>query len=287
MRTRDNSFPELVYDSELALLPSELKERFVYLGGDQEIHQFIRGAISKPAARWVTRIYRSLRWAMSDYDAYGLLNMYKMQLLSRAQWERLIGQKPGESLLDIGAGDGSITAKAAGLFRRVVVTETSRVMARKLRRRGYKVYRTDIANGRVPDEAPFDVVACLNVIDRCARPISLLERIRQILSPSGRLVLAIPLPLDPFTYSGGRTIDQLEELPLGEESWEEGVASLVQTLIQPIGFSVQSLSRVPYVSQGDADRDLYILDDAVLVCRLDPARDKITRSDFGARRYRM
>ncbi len=269
MRVHAQPFPELVYDIDPRHLPSELLERFVYLGGDEALHQFIEQVKSKPAPRWITAIYQYLRRAVSDYDAYGLLNMYKMHLLSRAQWERLIGEKPRECLLDIGAGDGSITASVAGLFQRVVVTETSRVMARKLRRRGYKVYCTDIATGRVLEDAPFDVVACLNVIDRCARPLSLLKSIRQLLSPSGLLVLAIPLPLDPFTYSGGRTIDQLEALPPGAESWEEGIVSLIHNLIQRIGFSVQSFSRVPYVSQGDADRDLYILNDAVVVCRVD------------------
>lgn len=270
MRANDQPSTELVYDADSRRLPFELAKRFVYLGEDGEMRRFIARVKAKPANRLITRIYQFMRGGLSDYDAYGLLNMYEMHLLSRAQWERLIGESRRESLLDIGAGCGSITSKLAGLFQKVVVTETSRVMARKLRKRGYKVYRTDIATGPVPEETPFDVVACLNVIDRCARPISLLKRIRQMLSPSGLLVLAVPLPLDPFTYSGGHTINPLEELPPGEESWEEGIASLVQNLIQPIGFSVQSLSRVPYVSQGDADRDLYILDDAVLICRLDP-----------------
>jgi protein-L-isoaspartate O-methyltransferase len=42
------------------------------------------------------------------------------------------------TLLDIGAGDGAVTARLAGLFTTVYVTEASTVMQFRLRRRGYE-----------------------------------------------------------------------------------------------------------------------------------------------------
>ena len=56
----------------------------------------------------------------------------------------------------------------------------------------------------------YDVVACLNLLDRCAEPISLLRRMRAVLKPdSGRIVIALVLPLSQYVESkpllfGGR-----------------------------------------------------------------------------------
>jgi hypothetical protein len=45
------------------------------------------------------------------------------------------------------------------------------------------------------------------------------------------------------------------------------VRSLVERTIEPAGLSVQSLARVPYLAGGDANCQLTVYDDAVVVCR--------------------
>ena len=48
----------------------------------------------------------------------------------------------------------------------------------------------------------YDVVACLNLLDRCAEPLTLLRRVRAALTPStGRLVIALVLPLSQYVES--------------------------------------------------------------------------------------
>jgi hypothetical protein len=42
---------------------------------------------------------------------------------------------------------------------------------------------------------------------------------------------------------------------------------LVTRVLSPLGLSLEAVSRVPYLSSGDADHPLYVLDDAVLVLR--------------------
>ena len=51
-------------------------------------------------------------------------------------------------------------------------------------------------------QAQYDVVACLNLLDRCAAPLTLLRRMRAVLKPStGRLVIALVLPLTQYVES--------------------------------------------------------------------------------------
>lgn len=52
-------------------------------------------------------------------------------------------------------------------------------------------------------EVKFDVVLCLNLLDRCDRPLDVLADIRQVLQPGGIVVLALVLPFKPYVESGG------------------------------------------------------------------------------------
>lgn len=48
----------------------------------------------------------------------------------------------------------------------------------------------------------FDVISCLNLLDRCTAPITLLKRISQALKPTtGILILGIVLPLKQYVES--------------------------------------------------------------------------------------
>jgi len=49
----------------------------------------------------------------------------------------------------------------------------------------------------------YDVISCLNLLDRCERPLTLLQQIRASLMPTtGRLLLAIVLPFSSYVESG-------------------------------------------------------------------------------------
>jgi hypothetical protein len=104
---------ELQYGCELSRLPDDLRERFIALDHDEAARAFIDAARAAPHGPARTWIYGVLRSLLSDYDAYGLLDMYPMHLLSTAQLDRLLGGCTRERLLDIGAGSGGVTAHAA------------------------------------------------------------------------------------------------------------------------------------------------------------------------------
>jgi SAM-dependent methyltransferase len=224
-----------------------------------------------------TQIFHAARKLLSDYDAYGLLGMYGMHLLSTDQARQLLPETTGgvgRRLLDVGAGDGAITQALAPLFADVAATETSRVLRHKLQQRGYRALPDDLSLSALAGPK-LDVIACLNVIDRCARPLSLLTRLRSMLAADGHLLLSVPLPLRPHVHAGGQTSDPEESLPTvhdeADESWEASATSLVERLLQPLGFDLERLSRIPYLSRGDAETPLYVLDAAIIVLRASPS----------------
>ena len=51
------------------------------------------------------------------------------------------------------------------------------------------------------------------------------------------------------------------------DSWQPCVANLATRVLEPLGVEVEAISRVPYLCRGDAERPLYVLDDALFVCR--------------------
>lgn len=255
----------LRYDCDLSRLAPSVRDRFVQLGPDQSLADYFQRARRQRHGRLVTWLHRSLRGIFSDFDINGLLGTYPMHVLGREQWAHLLPDAKGR-LLDVGAGNGDVTDALAPLFDEATVAETSRPMARRLRRRGYRCHNLDLAVHPIPD-GPFDAIALLNVLDRCDRPLSLLGNLRSALRSDGRLIVALVLPYRPVVYDGGLAREPTERLPIFETTWEEATHQLVEHVLAPLGFEVESCSRVPYLSGGDAYRALYELDDVVLVCR--------------------
>lgn len=256
---------ELVYDVDTAHLPPALAERFVRLRPDEGIASWQKRAAEQRAGSLRTVVHRFLRnFYLSDFDTNGLLRMYPMHLLSRKQFQSLVPDAGG-SLLDVGAGSGDVTAELAPLFERIDTTEVSRMMARRLRERGFRCARIDLAEEPAPDP-PYDVIACLNVLDRCAKPRSLLRALPSALAPGGTLVLSVPLPYRPLVYAGPATLEPDEPLRVESSTWELALVELVDREIAPAGWLVQSWSRVPYLSGGDSASATYELSSAVLVC---------------------
>lgn len=255
------------YECETQRLPEDLRACWKPMSFDREAQSFAQRSLEQSSGWLRTQAFGALKLFVSDYDAYGIVNMYPMHVLSTPQWQELVGQAAGpRSLLDVGAGSGGVTARAASLFSEISVTEASAVLRRRLGTRGFRVLQHDLGLAPLPDHERFDVVSALNVLDRTARPRSLLQHMREALKPGGVLLLAVPLPLSPAVHVGASTVDPDEPLPRRQKLWEDGAASLVRELIEPCGLRVTRLCRVPYLCQGDARRNLYVLDDLIVVC---------------------
>ncbi|MCU1393444.1 MAG: hypothetical protein JWM34_1872 [Ilumatobacteraceae bacterium] len=215
--------------------------------------------------RWAVRAMA--RSVVGAFSANALLDTYPLFMLSQPQWHQLLGPYAGGRLLDVGAAAGHVTSRLATLYDDVTATDVSRPMVRRLRALGLRAAVLDLAAHAAPD-GPYDTVALLNVLDRCARPLTLLQAAVESLAADGTLVVSMPLPYDPCWYDGPRARDPLERLSVRAPSWEAGASALAETL-ESHGLAVEAITRAPYLSGGDRHNPLYVLDAVVIVatCR--------------------
>lgn len=258
---------ELYYDCNRALLGHSLAERFRPLSRDAEVEAWLAQYRERPHGVLMGALGELLSRFVSSYDVHGWLGSYTMHLLSAQAYRELLGGQLRQALLDVGAGAGYVTEHARPLFREILCTETSAPLRRRLTKRGFTALQLDLTEQTLGRS--FDVVSCLNVLDRTARPRTLLQQLVAHLAPDGLLLLAMPLPLRPHVHVAGGTVSPQERLPGADvaQSWERAARSVAEGLLMPAGLKVERLARVPYLSRGDAGAAVYVLDDAVFVCR--------------------
>ena len=114
-------------------------------------------------------------------------------------------------------------------------------------------------------DSEYDLISCLNVLDRCDSPLSMLKQITDSLRVGGVLVIALVHPYEPFVENHMTQSKPSEVLPIDNKSWERGVSSLWEEVLKPLGYTPLAVSRVPYMCEGDLSQEYYSLDDAVLV----------------------
>jgi len=281
--------PSLRYACRLELMRDSpaLQARFVQCEYDAGTALFFdRYCRQPPLLRNLASPF--LGMAMSRTDANALLGLAQMHVLTTEQARTLLehGADPGarsapgpRRLLDVGAGDGTVTRQLAPLADEVVTTEVSAGMVRRLRRGGHRCAATGdltpaalgAALGEDTPAEPFDLVACCNILDRCSRPRSLLREMRRLLRPGGRLLLAVVLPFKPFVERGTQKVPPEEVLPMeggrcGDgASFEGAVQAMAERVLGPAGFAVEAWTRLPYLSAGDLSEPYYVLDDAIFV----------------------
>lgn len=253
---------------ELARLPSDLASAFLELPPDPERERWLATIGATPHGALATALHRALRRVASDYDVDAWLGMHSMFLAGTATWRALLGaERVGGALLDVGAGRGDVTATLAPLFDAVVTTETSAPMIRRLRARGFEAHRIDLAERALAPERTFRAASLLHVLDRCARPRSLLDATVARTERGGLVIVACPLPARPHVDVGGHTVDPDEPLPIDGERFEDALASLTASLLAPAGLEVERWTRTTYLARGDRDAPLHALDDAIVIAR--------------------
>ncbi|KAK0074191.1 hypothetical protein PV325_008654 [Microctonus aethiopoides] len=169
---------------------------------------------------------------------------------------------PWNSLIDLGAGDGATTSHIAHLFNRVYATDISAPMRWALARRKFIVLDIE----RWQKSGPFNVILCLNLLDRCDRPNTMLRQLKSSLAPGGRLVVAIVLPFSPYVEVGERGDHKpAEYLPVKGNGLDGQIAGLIDRVFGPIGLKCLAWSKLPYLCEGDLGQAYYFLDDAIFV----------------------
>lgn len=253
-------------------LPEDLCDSFIQFDQDSETSDFLQNCYEK--SDWVfMQIYHSivksiLSWFVENTSINGWLGRGSMFVFSRSQFTQLLDIDElwkGESMLDLGAGDGEVTKNMAPYFQKVYATETSRPMVKRLLDKGYSIL--DVSswdNGSVK----FDLISCLNLLDRCDKPISVLHSMKKVLKPGGHVIVAVVLPFSPYVEFGSADHKPTERISLQGHSFEEQCISLVRDVFEPAGFSLVRFTRLPYLCEGDLECSFYVLDDAVFLLKL-------------------
>jgi 2-polyprenyl-3-methyl-5-hydroxy-6-metoxy-1,4-benzoquinol methylase len=144
----------------------------------------------------------------------------------------------------------------------------------------------------------FDVISCLNLLDRCENPITLLNKIRNALKPDGRLVVALVLPFKPYVeYNSGHkpkeylfdtnkasknettsivdcdlasatdkssgTCSQRKMSKLNEQ-----IKYLLDHVFEPNGFELVKFTKLPYLCEGNMQQSYYYMLDYVFIFKL-------------------
>jgi SAM-dependent methyltransferase len=256
---------QLRYGIDRSKLDPALARRVWELAPDNATFDFLERQVAQHHGRLRWAAHAVLRGWCSDFTVNGLLGTYRLHLLSAGQWRSLLGGKGGR-LLDVGAGAGDVTAELARSFDDVMAVETSASLVHRLKTAGIPAVRCDVTTAPVP-EGPHDAISLLNVLDRCARPRTMLTKLVNALGAGGRFIASMPLPYDPAHLSGPRVYEPAERLPLGCGTWEAQAQSLVEQVLEPAGLEVETLSRAPYLSEGDRSVPFYELDAVIVVCR--------------------
>lgn len=207
---------------------------------------------------------------ISTTSRNAILNRGNMFVASTSLFTEMISYcAKTKTLLDIGAGSGSVTEKLSSHFENVFVTETCSSMCNHLQAKGFTVLQAENWNDKV-----FDVISCLNVLDRCHNPLKILNDIYAILSHNGgTCIIALVLPYHGSVEEGNIWTKQTGPLPIKGKNFEEQLSSFVVDILEPIGFELNMATRVPYLCSGDMHASYYSLTDCLLSLNVRACRE--------------
>jgi len=255
-------------------LPSDIADKFITNTVDTGMKTFLTKceAATAATARLMFNAFMQsmMKPCVSTTSINGFLNRGLMYIMSTEQFrEHLLqgrgesGMGPMESLLDIGAGNGDVTAQLGKLVSgQIYATEASPVMQWRLKSRGYKCL--GITEWVKPKF--YDVISCLNVLDRCDRPEDLIKDLRDSVVPgTGRIVIAVVLPFRPSVETGSRWVAPSQKLSVKGSSAHQHARSFAKDVFEPLGMKVEAMSRAPYLCEGDVTQPYYLLHDYIYV----------------------
>lgn len=258
----------------------DLIPKFVQFSCDEDTDKFIEMCYQK--SDWfITHLYHSVARSvlglfMTSTSINGLLGRGSMFVFSDDQFKKLYFDPEaleanntgsnGKSLLDIGAGDGKVTGVMARYFDEVYVTEISPVMRKILSKKGYKVLDVDSWH---KEDITYDMISCLNILDRCDRPLTLLDQLLTKLKPDGYILIALVFPISQYVEAS-ETGDHKprESLGVTGAKLEEQLVSFYNKVLLPRSLEVVRWTRLPYLCEGDIDLSFYWLHDVVMLLRV-------------------
>jgi 2-polyprenyl-3-methyl-5-hydroxy-6-metoxy-1,4-benzoquinol methylase len=106
------------------------------------------------------------------------------------------GLASGERVLDLGAKWGGLakSASEAGLTVNYTGFDLSEVNADTATKAGLTFVRGNVSQKLPFDDASFDCVFCLELLEHVTVPVALLTEIRRVVAATGRAIVSVPSP---------------------------------------------------------------------------------------------
>ena len=120
----------------------------------------------------------------------------------------------GNSILDVGAGDGAMLSGVAPRSWKRVGTDVADDALAKLEARGITAAKVDLESGRLPfDDGAFDVTMCLDVLEHVFATEELARELARVTSPDGHVLIAVPNGFNlanRLAFALGRHVDVMD-----------------------------------------------------------------------------
>ena len=122
-------------------------------------------------------------WAATDYDGgFAFVSRHGLEVVA------LLNPQPGESIIDLGCGTGTLTAEIAAAGARAVGVDGDRSMLERARQQYPQIpFRLADAHA-LAVEAPVDAVFSNAALHWMTRPAEVIARVAAALKPGGRFV---------------------------------------------------------------------------------------------------
>lgn len=99
----------------------------------------------------------------------------------------------GETLLDVGCGDGTLAALVKSKYQKVYGVDISAEAIQRAERKGVEAFQVNLNSEPLPFEPDyFDTVTCLDVIEHVFDPRILIKEIHRVLKPEGEGFITTP-----------------------------------------------------------------------------------------------
>lgn len=190
--------------------------------------------------------YENLAKEQMDIDYY----LNPIGLSRRKAIVSLVLARPGDTVVDLGCGDGLVAIKLQRKTHRVMGCDLSPTRARRARSNGIEALCAD-ARQLPYHDASFDWAVCSEVIEHVSDPRSILTQTWNVLRPGGAAVFTVPLgehleqtlldvPEDTLSTAGYLEIKDTYHLKNSHLSSFTTESFL--DLVKDVGFSVESTS---------------------------------------------
>uniref|UniRef100_A0A1I7TAZ2 DREV methyltransferase n=1 Tax=Caenorhabditis tropicalis TaxID=1561998 RepID=A0A1I7TAZ2_9PELO len=258
-------------------LSSTAQELFFKSSPDNETQQFLDESNSI-SSNYFWQTVRNigvmiLSTIYSKTDINGITGFGNMFLFSESQFasfleiDRQSWTSADKNVLDLGAGNGDITAHMHSFFNNVYATELSPKMRNRLVSKGYTVLDAlEWAN----TDVKFNLITAFNLLDRHYSPGALLQDLWKVSHRSNCLVIvSLVLPVShyvEFNPNGtGTRPDKF--LNVQGRTYADHVHHMIVNVFKPANFEVVKWTRLPYLCEGDMNNSAYYLPDAVFLLK--------------------